>query len=232
MNEKNSTGKAAAFPGMQTARPPLEQPPVCHFDDWPLDPDGHMDERPPIGTASDGPDSSGKPLEYMRYLVYGFDVELRRLWVEPAELYVPSSGGIDGYVAQNARRMHGVYPFRLFMDLDRFRSAVIHHRAERAPSSLHSSRCDHPVVVRWRPADWHRQHEQCFELQVCNDRAEHLPLGHDDTRCKSFRTVHGDFTGADGKQRALLTSHRYEHARVLDVHRERIILTTTAGVKP
>ncbi|MFJ9719978.1 hypothetical protein ACIRPQ_29300 [Streptomyces sp. NPDC101213] len=224
------TTHRAQFPGRQYAATPLEAPPLCHFDQWPIDPDGYLDTRPPIGSASDGPDSSGRPLEYMRYLVYGFLIEERKLWVEPDQLMVPSSGGIDGYVAHSARQMHGVYPYRYLVSLDKLRHASISHRPERHVSSLHSSRCDHPLVHNGEPADRHLGHGECFELYVCNRRASDLALRarvHGD-ECDSFRVTSG-FCDAEGKARIRAAALGFEHAQIKRVQDNRIVLRTFSG---
>ncbi|MET7816061.1 hypothetical protein ABZT26_35140 [Streptomyces sp. NPDC005395] len=225
--------KQGQFSGRQKTAPPVEPQPICDFDAWPIDPDGYMDTRPPIGSAADGPHLSGQPMEYVKYMVYGFLPDERKLYVEPSELMIPTAGGIDGYVARSARVMHGVYPYRLMVDLDRMVRATVHHRTGHSPSSLHTDRCDHPLVRNGEAVDKHLAHAECYELYACNYRAKDLAMrarAHGD-ECDSFRIGTG-FCGAEGKQRALELSHRFEHARVKRVQDGRIMLTTIAGIKP
>ncbi|MEU6932842.1 hypothetical protein AB0A05_27210 [Streptomyces sp. NPDC046374] len=209
----------AQFPGRVHTRPPLPEQPVCTFDTWPMDPDGYLQDIAPIGAAYDGPDSSGKPTEYAKYLVYGFDVAGRRLWCESDELYVPSAGGIDGYVATRPpRRMHGVYPYRFWVSLDRLTKATIHHRVADV-SALMPGRCAHVLVRNGVPVDRHAGHHECFELFVCNERMENLAQvgrAHGE-QCTSWRMTTG-FCEEKGKQLALKAGGGFEHAYIKRVH--------------
>ncbi|BDT39498.1 hypothetical protein [Streptomyces yaizuensis] len=228
------TDTQAVFPGSRPARPPLPEQPECHFDAWPADPDGVMQDTQPIGSAYDGPDSSGKPLSYGSYLVYGFDVIHRRLWVEPDAVYEPSESALNGYVARAAeRRMNGIYPYRFWLPLSQLRRASVHHRTDASPSSLHTSRCDHPLVRNGDGVDRHRDHDACYELLICNHRGTDLLLRarwHGE-KCTTFRILSGLCEEA-GKQRAMRAAHAQEHAVVRRTQDGAVILTSVAGVKP
>ncbi|ONK13249.1 hypothetical protein [Streptomyces sp. MP131-18] len=221
-----------AFPGRQYTRPPVPRQPPCHFQNWPFDPDGFHEQSSPIGSAADGPDLSGKPLEYARYMAYGFDVPNRRLWVEVDCYMTPSTGGIDGYVARPPeRRMHGRIPYRFFVDLAHLRSATVHHRTGTAPSSLHTDRCDHPLVRNGELLADHAGHRQCYELYVCQHRAgdlHRIAREHGD-ECTYWQLRPGFCD--DRQQLAIDTAQQSEHAYLQRASDQRVVFRHRADTR-